>query len=81
MEEQREASVAGLRGAGQVGCWQDEGLEVWLRTGAFPQRAAEFLSVSRATGEDLSFKHPSLGSEGVRNRSKEHESGTVSVVA
>ena len=41
MEEETEASVAGLSGRGKVGCWQEEGLEVWLRIGAFPQIAAE----------------------------------------
>lgn len=41
MEEETEASVVGLSRTGKVGCWQEEGREVWLRTGASPQIAAE----------------------------------------
>ena len=63
MAEKTEARVAGLRGAGNMGCWQEEGLKIWLRIGAFPQREMrDFLFVSRVTGTDLSLKPPTLGS-------------------
>lgn len=70
-EEQPETSAAGLREQARGLLGQEEGLEVWLRTGAFSQSAADrFHFVSRVTDQICLFKSHSPGSERVRNRRK-----------
>lgn len=61
-------------GSRQHGLLQEEGLKILL--GLFPKELLrDFLFVSRVTGTDLSLKPPTLGSEGMINKSEEQKWG------